>query len=63
MGFIFLIIHTFNGSNINRRSFARSHWCWAIIEIVIVVIALIVVALTVGLDSLASYLSAVFSRY
>jgi len=27
VGLIFLIIHTFSSSNINRRSFARSYWC------------------------------------
>ena len=27
IGLIFLLIHTFSGKNINRRSFARSRWC------------------------------------
>lgn len=27
VGFIFLIVFAFNGSNINRRSFARSYFC------------------------------------
>ena len=27
VGFIFLIIFSCNGSNINRRNFARSYWC------------------------------------
>ena len=40
IGFIFLIIFTFNGSNINRRSFARSYWCvWLIGLIAISVLA------------------------
>ena len=31
VGFIFLIVFSFNGSNINRRNFARSYWCALII--------------------------------
>ena len=27
IGFIFLLIHSFSDANINRRNFARSHWC------------------------------------
>ena len=27
VGFVFLLIHSFSSSNINRRNFARSHWC------------------------------------
>ena len=39
VGFIFLIVFSFNGSNINRRNFARSYWCaWLIIGILLLVI-------------------------
>lgn len=31
VGFVFLIVFSFNGSNINRRNFARSYWCSLII--------------------------------
>lgn len=31
VGFIFLIIFSINGSNLNRRNFARSYWCSLII--------------------------------
>ena len=31
VGFIFLIIYSINGSNVNRRNFARSYWCSLII--------------------------------
>lgn len=27
IGFIFLLIYSFNNQNINRRNFARSYWC------------------------------------
>ena len=35
VGFIFLIVFSCNGSNINRRNFARSYWCWLVIVLVI----------------------------
>jgi len=35
IGFIFLIIFTFHNGNINRRSFARSYWCFALIAILV----------------------------
>lgn len=52
VGFIFLIIHTFNGSNINRRSFARSYWIWTLICVIVSVIAIVIVAATVGFSGL-----------
>ena len=39
VGFIFLIVFSCNGSNINRRNFARSYWCSLIILAVIGFIA------------------------
>lgn len=41
VGFIFLIIFACNGSNVNRRSFARSYFCGLIIVLVIIVILLV----------------------
>ena len=38
VGFIFLLIFTFNGSNINRRNFARSYWCGLLVFAVIAAI-------------------------
>lgn len=35
VGFIFLLIFTFKNSNLNRRNFARSYWCWLVIWAVI----------------------------
>ena len=34
IGWIFLIIFTFNTSNYNRRSFTRSYWCGLILIVV-----------------------------
>lgn len=38
IGFIFLIIFSFNGSNINRRNYARSYWCIYLIVLIIFII-------------------------
>ncbi len=38
VGFIFLLIFTFNGSNINRRNFARSYWCGILVVAILCVI-------------------------
>ena len=35
VGLIFLLIFTFKKSNLNRRNFARSYWCWLVIWAVI----------------------------
>ena len=40
VGLLTLIVITFSDSNINRRSFARSYWCFLfLITIIIVIIA------------------------
>ena len=46
IGFIFLIIFSFNNSNLNRRNFARSYWCGALIVAIVVVLVLIVAVLS-----------------
>ena len=35
VGLIFLLIHTFSSSNINRRSYARSYWCRLLLVLII----------------------------
>lgn len=53
VGFIFLIIFSCNGSNINRRNFARSYWCSLIIAVIIIAIAAVIaVATGVSLSAL-----------
>lgn len=44
VGFVFLIVFSCNGSNINRRNFARSYWCG-----LVVVAALFAVIMTLML--------------
>jgi len=41
VGFIFLMIFTFHGGNLNRRSFARSYWCGLLVTLIIVSIFII----------------------
>ena len=45
IGFILLIIFSFDNSNINRRNYARSYWC-----IYILVIFFIILLIALGLS-------------
>lgn len=46
VGFVFLMIFTFHGGNLNRRSFARSYWCGLLVTVIVLsVMAIIVLAL------------------
>ncbi len=60
VGFILLIVFSFAGKNVNRKNFARSYWCWAILVIALILIA-VVVLLTGILRGVTSGLSAWFS--
>lgn len=40
IGWIFLIVLSFNGENINRRNFARSFWCLLIVLAIVYTILL-----------------------
>ena len=42
VGFVFLIVFSFNGSNINRRNYARSYWCGLLIAVIILAIVAII---------------------
>lgn len=60
VGFIFLIVYSFDDSNLNRRNFARSYWCGLLVVLALTVIAVIIMlaagvsfaALSGGMDSL-----------
>ena len=39
VGFIFLIVFSCSGANINRRNFARSYWCFLLIVAIVCAIA------------------------
>lgn len=47
IGFICLIVFACSGSNVNRRSFARSYFCGFLIALIIVV-AVVVLSLVLG---------------
>lgn len=44
VGFILLIVFSFNDDNINRRNFARSYWCALLVGVIIMVILIILAA-------------------
>jgi hypothetical protein len=46
VGFVFLIVFSFNGSNINRRNFARSYWCKLVIGLVILLLVILLLSAT-----------------
>ena len=47
LGLILLIVFSFNGSNVNRRNFARSYWC-ALLVFVILMIAVVAICVATG---------------
>lgn len=52
VGFILLIVFSFNDDSINRRNFARSYWC---VYIIIAVLLLICIGSGISIATLASY--------
>lgn len=48
IGFIALIICACNGSNINRRSFARSYFCKLLIALILLVVVIIIMSVFFG---------------
>lgn len=54
VGFILLIVFSFDNSNLNRRNFARSHWCALLLALILIlVVVILLVATGVGLSALA----------
>ena len=58
VGFIFLIIFSISGTNINRRNFARSYFCVLALALVVVLI----VALLGGSTALLANFENIFNR-
>lgn len=46
VGFILLIVFSFNNNNLNRRNFARSYWCDLILRVAIILILAIILSAT-----------------
>lgn len=57
VGFVFLIVFSFSGTNINRRSYARSYWCWTILLAALFLIAFLILLFTGGFAALIALLS------
>ena len=41
VGLVLLIVFSFSNENINRRNYARSYFCWLIIGLVLIVVAMV----------------------
>ena len=50
VGFVFLIVFSCSGANINRRNFARSYWCGLLIAVIAIVV-IVLFALLLGISS------------
>lgn len=46
VGFVFLIVFSCNGSNINRRNFARSYWCSLVIAAIVFFVVFLLVLMS-----------------
>lgn len=42
IGFIFLVVFALDSSNINRRNYARSFFCWMLIALILSVICIVI---------------------
>ena len=49
VGFICLIVFSFDSGNIHRRNFARSYWCALLIQVILIALVVVLV-LVLGLD-------------
>lgn len=52
IGFIFLIIYSFDNNNINRRNFARSYWCTVLIVLILIILALSILLILFGKETI-----------
>ena len=56
IGFILLIVFSFDNSHLNRRNFARSYWCGLIIWVILMVVLFVILAATGVLADLSELL-------
>ena len=54
VGFILLIVFSFDNSNLNRRNFARSYWCALLVGLAVTIIGAILFAVTGAGEAIAS---------
>lgn len=57
VGFILLLVFSFNSSNINRRNYARSYFCMLALVLIIILIVFIISLITGTTASLFDYFS------
>ena len=56
VGFILLIVFSFDDSNLTRRNFARSYWCALLVGLAVAIIGAILFAVTGAGEAIASEL-------
>ena len=44
VGLVFLLVFTFSSKNIPRRCFARSFWCWILLDIMFILLFVLAIA-------------------
>lgn len=61
VGLVFLLVFTFSSKNIPRRCFARSFWCWILLDIIFILLFVLAIAslpfLVPGLDDYLNLLA------
>ena len=55
VGFIFLIVFSCSGKNVNRRSFARSYWCALLLCLIAFIVFVVISIVTTGSVKLLEY--------
>ena len=60
VGFIFLIIFSINGSNLNRRNYARSYWCALLLVVILIIAAMIALIASGEMGSVAAAFERLF---
>ena len=63
VGLIFLLIFTFNKSNINRRNYARSYWCALLLALLIATVLVAVGFATNSMDQIMDVLHQIQALY
>ncbi len=63
IGFISLIVFSFNSKNLNRRNFARSYWCALLIVLILLVAAYGIAAATGSTDEFIEMMQNIYSSY
>ena len=63
VGFICLLIFSFNDSNLNRRSYARSYWCGLLLALIIMIVLAVIGVTTNSIDQIQETLQQIQTLY